>query len=376
MSRSRFPRTYSEPRSWSEHLQQIQKDKQQATINAGFTRDKHVRSQDVEKTVFNPLLQKYRDTDQETTVAGEEWKQREAERERAVSTSNRYGSPFNILSGSVNRPLQPQEMDIPREIFISDSRVSYNIVNMQPRLLYVDGGPDEEAKDETQHTSKRSSRPSTASSASYNIITNTFFDGHDDKITDEKARANVEAEKKLKSRALNPVVGKYWTPETEDLQRKKEERIIEIKKQVRENHLPPYARVSLGRVYDITRHTIIDAEGFAQWCWRFIESKRTPKLFSEAEFKSRMEYSQELQLARSCHRISQHRVLDIASRGYDIISLEPLDKDQASPYHPQSSATVITGIARTAWDKCISESQYSEVSGTLPNKPTLPKISY
>eukprot|EP00002_Diphylleia_rotans_P006301 TRINITY_DN1567_c0_g1_i5.p2 TRINITY_DN1567_c0_g1~~TRINITY_DN1567_c0_g1_i5.p2 ORF type:complete len:191 (-),score=30.41 TRINITY_DN1567_c0_g1_i5:219-791(-) len=156
---------------------------------------------------------------------------------------------------------------------------------------------------------------------------------------------------------MDPVLGIIPDPEKELMYTRQQERLAELHKMLKESHLPTYLRLSLGRFYDITRHVVTDEKGFADWCWKYIESKKHPRLFDEEEFKRRMDDAKAKDDQRSLHRISHLRYVEGVNRGYNIINNQSLETNTISPYSSTNSHLVSTVRPLTSWEKCLAESQ-------------------
>jgi hypothetical protein len=323
--------------SWHEHIQSIKRDKVKLPyeINKYHGR-KRVTHRDVKARdrVFDPVVQKYTETERERKALVEERARLERSQnlaiQRAALRSQSCKAPYNVLT----HELKPLCKNLPVKKFekVPDTRTSYNILNLEKK-------PKDRFIHDPTKRRRRSSRANVQRKkvSDYNILSNKFRVNDEEKRAEETRRSNEKSMKKYwETHHYDPIRVSYFD-------NKKEQKYRSMRSELEKTHgkssvefLPKSTKHSEGNLYNIVNHEIKHEERYRERVnrdTRRIQSKERASRFEQMQ-KKKSEAQAELLNQQSFNRISPKRETQQRHRGFDFITNQSYEGFNRKNLHP------------------------------------------
>jgi hypothetical protein len=353
--------------TWSSEVRNYEAQKRHV-VDAGLVAGQQLKlppgSFQAQERVFDPLLQRYRDSSVEAKQRHHEERERVSHLNRAADIQILREHPFHIVNHSSkieklapgkdpmrlggHGTLGEKERTTHGKGNFPDTAVDYNIVSNIPFEKHHWGREDERPR--MKEKSPRQRKIPGFLNKDFHIITNKYSDNHSEKMRQEKRVSLLEGtDKHMHVNSFDPVVGRFVDPRVEERVRTIDDaREMEIVMRADER-VPPSYKGRESAHYGILSHERHNPDMLRVWDAQDAERKD--------RFKNRyiVEHNQHAQdikgdhinHVRALNRISHGRHEETVRRGYDLIDGKAYgpgakEKHLHEPYTKQ---------ALTPWEK-------------------------
>lgn len=295
-----------------------------------------------QERLFDPVLQRYRDSRVELDQRTREEDARTSHLNRAMDVQILREQPFNVVTNASRldgvydgEPTQVLKKAKPARKKFVDTFVDYNIVSNKPFDEHHWAPPSQRPKPVVKCGQVREVAAFTQKD--YNIVTNRYLDHHEDKIQRDSALNLLEATSKYRHRNKFDPVTQTFNDQSEEkrirnFQDAHEAEIVE--RAVAQ--MPPTYKHRPAAYYNVLNHEVANQD-MLKWM-DLAEDER------KEQYKNRyiIEHNYHLQDMKQDHvenerrlrRIRMDRFIEPIKRGYDIVTNVDHGGRQGVPPHP------------------------------------------
>mmetsp|Transcript_137045 Transcript_137045/g.292699 ORF Transcript_137045/g.292699 Transcript_137045/m.292699 type:complete len:466 (+) Transcript_137045:90-1487(+) len=352
--------------TWGAEIRTYEREKRRV-VDEGLVRGQQLRVapgqfQAAERT-FDPLLQRYRDNGTEGRERLAEEKARVGHLNRAADIQILREQPFHIINNSSKlEVLAPggDPMRLGGSTVLGETKrtkegkgtfpstaTDYNIVSNLPFEVHHWARP-EERPNSLERAEPRARQVPSFTVKDYNIVTNNYLVGHDQKLRRDKRLSIMEAtHKHNKVNKYDPISQQFNDPQAEERTRaanhaRETEAVMRA-----DALLPPSYKGRQSEHYGMISHKVHNPEMVQ--LWDTMEGERMDRYKNryivEHNFHAQDIKGDHIRESRKLNRIAPERYQETKRRGYDIIENkewgkgpkekhihEPFPKDRLTPW--------------------------------------------